>query len=319
MLLNGGLYKLMDTIKTCPVCSNDDFSFLFKTMDRMFGVSGEFNLMKCTKCDLILLNPRPNESEIMKYYPEDQFYSYKSPNFFRMLLKDILYSNPFDKYSNKRVSKEKKGTVLDVGCGSGYSLDTYKKKGWITHGIEISDFACENANKRGHNVKKDTLEQYSTDTSFNLVILQSVFEHLHNPELALEKIHQILEDDGQLIITVPNMNSFHYKLFKKYYWGVDSPRHLFLYRLDNITSLAAKKGYTIKYSTTISSPSGLIISLYNWLFETFNKTFLLAKHKENVLDLILLILLYIPSKFIDLFKSGDYLKVVFVKSKDKEA
>ncbi|MEX1029317.1 MAG: class I SAM-dependent methyltransferase [Paenibacillaceae bacterium] len=214
------------------------------------------------------------------------------------------------------MSKKTSGKVLDVGCGSGALLDTYRDNGWETYGIEISKEACTNANQKGHNVSKYSIEQYETDKKFSLIILQSVFEHLHNPDLALDKIRHLLDDDGRVIITVPNMNSIHYKLFNQYYWGIDSPRHLYLYNVENIRRLAEKKGFNIEYTTTISSPSGVIISMYNWIFESFGKRFFLAKYKAGLLDLILVMLLYFPSKLIDLFKSGDYLKIVMSKSKD---
>ena len=47
----------------------------------------------------------------------------------------------------KKVTKSK-GKLLDVGCAVGQFLDTFKKDGWKTFGIELNDFERKISQKK---------------------------------------------------------------------------------------------------------------------------------------------------------------------------
>jgi 2-polyprenyl-3-methyl-5-hydroxy-6-metoxy-1,4-benzoquinol methylase len=47
-----------------------------------------------------------------------------------------------------------------------------------------------------------------------LETVDCALEHLHNPSLALEKIHHLLRDGGSLILSVPDISSFEMRLFR---------------------------------------------------------------------------------------------------------
>ena len=55
----------------CPICNNDKFTFLFKSKDYLNNIEGEFDIVRCDNCSLVLTNPRPDKIEIIKYYPEN--------------------------------------------------------------------------------------------------------------------------------------------------------------------------------------------------------------------------------------------------------
>ncbi|KAA3663394.1 MAG: hypothetical protein DWQ10_00245, partial [Calditrichaeota bacterium] len=59
----------------CPLCGSDENGFYLKTPDR-FNISvGDFyNIVQCSTCEHVYLNPRPIESTSGQYY-EDASYA----------------------------------------------------------------------------------------------------------------------------------------------------------------------------------------------------------------------------------------------------
>jgi predicted SAM-dependent methyltransferase len=49
-----------------------------------------------------------------------------------------------------------------------------------------------------------------------VVILSHVLKHLSDPITNLNEINLVLKNDGKLIISIPNVNSFEAKHFEKY-------------------------------------------------------------------------------------------------------
>ena len=110
----------------------------------------------------------------------------------------------------KLLGKPQNKKILDVGCGTGYLGREIKKLGENkVIGIDISAKAIEEAKKVLDevfilNIEKDELP--FTVSTFDIVILTDVLEHLYNPEAVLLKLRKYLKKNGFLIITVPNFS-----------------------------------------------------------------------------------------------------------------
>jgi len=100
-------------------------------------------------------------------------------------------------------------TVLDVGCGNGIISRGIGMNGYQVYGIDISEKAIEKARSLTTlpNVKFDVIsaEQLVADGKrYDAVICSEVLEHLNHPEKLLNTLYQSLNNDGILIVTVPN-------------------------------------------------------------------------------------------------------------------
>lgn len=99
--------------------------------------------------------------------------------------------------------------VLDVGCGNGVISRSLGGKGFNVQGIDVSEKAIEKANalNKYSNVKFNVIsaEQLVADgKQYHAVICSEVLEHLNEPGKLLGTVHEILKEDGVLIVTVPN-------------------------------------------------------------------------------------------------------------------
>ena len=70
-----------------------------------------------------------------------------------------------------------------------------------------------------------------------------VIEHLDNPNGSLQKIHNILKPNGKIVIGTPNAKTIDRILFRKYWDGWDTPRHIYVYNYKNLKALLEKNGF----------------------------------------------------------------------------
>ena len=91
-----------------------------------------------------------------------------------------------------------------------------------------------------------------------------VFEHIDNPGDFLKDITGLLAKDGVIILEIPNRNSIVFKVAKKFWFHLDTPRHLFHYSYQSLNRLLEK--YSFKIVGYKASPidyfQDLISSLY---------------------------------------------------------
>jgi SAM-dependent methyltransferase len=102
----------------------------------------------------------------------------------------------------------KTGSVcLDYGCGDGHRYGAWLQElGFEYHGFDISEAAVEAAQTLGLDVRlltADGCTNLATDCC-DLAICFEVFEHLIEPNLALQEIRRVLKPGGFLLASVPN-------------------------------------------------------------------------------------------------------------------
>lgn len=104
--------------------------------------------------------------------------------------------------------KHAKLRVLDVGCGSGNLSRPLASLGYDVIAIDEDRRAIQAL--RQHEILGNlqtvvsSLESFKDEGFFNVIVLSEILEHLEDPPPALRKMSRLLQDDGVLILTVPN-------------------------------------------------------------------------------------------------------------------
>jgi 2-polyprenyl-3-methyl-5-hydroxy-6-metoxy-1,4-benzoquinol methylase len=302
-------------INSCNLCGAKKFEFLYKTKDRMFNLDGTFNLKKCSNCSLVFLDPQPGQIELKKHYPSRKYYAYNKTNKKGLLAK--LREYPVRHYYSPSVlsfiittfiknvpaipSYKKNGKILDLGCGTGETLLLLKKIGWKTYGMDIDRNALSVAKKSGLNNLSlggyRDLKKYP-DNYFDAIRLYHVIEHIDNPSLAISLIKRKLKKNGEVIMGTPDINSIVAKLFKSYWYNLDSPRHLYLFSTFTLKKMIEKEGLRIE-KIRFESGWGIAGSLQYFINDKFNK-------KLNLINNFFVFLAFYPLEWLlDKLQLGD--------------
>ncbi len=98
-------------------------------------------------------------------------------------------------------------SILDVGCGEGFTLNRLKEHGVgkQLEGVEYSKDAIELGRKTYPQIKIKQGDIYNLpyeDNTFDLVLCTEVLEHLGEPEKALKELVRVSKK--YLVISVPN-------------------------------------------------------------------------------------------------------------------
>lgn len=198
-------------------------------------VSNEaFDLLYNDEYHLLYTNPFPKN--LSKYYESDEYISHTNTQ------KGII---PFlykivRNYSLKRKVKlinsfglEKK--LLDVGVGAGAFIKFCKKNSWNVSGTEPNHKARTIAGEFGATLYED-INQIQNER-FSVITLWHVLEHIPNLYESVLKLESLLEDNGRLIIAVPNFESYDAKHYKEFWAAYDVPRHLWHFSKNSISKI----------------------------------------------------------------------------------
>lgn len=300
-------------VSKCIVCNSNEFQNAYTTHDRHYGIKGEFTIDQCKSCDLFFLNPMPTADYLTSLYPKT-YYSYQ-PNFFNDN-ESSFFKKIYSKYIVQIKTLDPKfkqpGRVLDIGCGSGKFLYKMKKNGWEVHGVEVNEIAARTGNELANlNIHAgDLLSSNFKSNYFNYIRSNHSFEHIDNPNEVLAVIHRILKDDGKLMIGVPNIDSFNYRLFKKYWWYLGAPVHTFNYSVKTLIHLLERNNFSIEKVSYNGDYSGFIGSFQIYLNRKNGR---MSDKGMFIQSPIMRAFSHQFAKFLNLIKVGDAMEIICTK------
>ena len=128
----------------------------------------------------------------------------------------------FFRIFNNQLKDLKIETILDAGCGEGFTLAKLKEKGIGKKftGVDASKDAIELSKKINPDLSLDLGNIYKLpfkDKSFDLVLCTEVFEHLDNSKKALKELARVSKK--YIFLSVPNEPLFFLMNYTQ--WGID--------------------------------------------------------------------------------------------------
>jgi 2-polyprenyl-3-methyl-5-hydroxy-6-metoxy-1,4-benzoquinol methylase len=232
---------MYERLTKCPLCKSELFINHLVVKDN--AVSQEsFIICACKNCDLWFTNPRPNEKNINKYYDKPDYISHQNKT---RNLTDLIY-NTIRKYMinqklnwvNKRL--QKKGRLLDYGCGVGLLAKAFMEDGWEACGIEPNEKAATIANKENKVRIIPNIKAIDKEKKFDAITLFHVLEHVHKLNKTIDILLNKLKKRGLLFIAVPNRESQDAITFKENWAAYDVPRHLYHFNRNSMQYLTQK-------------------------------------------------------------------------------
>jgi SAM-dependent methyltransferase len=186
-----------------------------------------------------------SESDLDKFYsdeqsndPEDPVYgqdiNQENLNYYYLKIKQIIL---------QRINQ---GKLLDIGCNRGQFLKLMNQE-FSVYGVERAEIAYTEANSNfPGRIHHGALADYKTGSSkYDVVTMMDVFDHLIDPASSLKHVHNILADNGLLIIKVHNIDCLLSKISRRNFYALIPPFHLSYFSPDNLRFLLEQNGYKV--------------------------------------------------------------------------
>lgn len=134
---------------------------------------------------------------------------YKNDKFVRMRFE--IVKNLLSPYLKNGIN------VLDIGCYDGSMLEVLKKdlRSINYTGLDADGTALEIALLRGAKTMKVNFENDDLpfkETSFDIIVMGEVLEHLRNPARLIKQAQGLLKDGGVIVISLPNECTIYHRL-----------------------------------------------------------------------------------------------------------
>jgi len=188
--------------------------------------------------DLDVYQTHPIPQDLSKYYESEQYLSHSE-------VQNTLFEKAYQWVKSYMLSKKRhilaqqlshKGVLLDYGAGSGAFAAHMQQNGWQVTALEPNAKAQKLINAKSVNAVS-SLSQLP-NTTYDVITLWHVLEHIPNYEQVLEQLKSKLSKNGKLIIAVPNFKSFDAKHYKEHWAAWDVPRHLWHFSPSSIAQMA---------------------------------------------------------------------------------
>ena len=227
---------MYEKLSFCPSCKNTQFTNHIICADH--SVSEEsFALVKCTKCELIFTNPRPDKDSISTYYKSDQYISHTDQG---NSIINKIYKIVRNYTTKQKIALLKKhavsNTLLDYGCGTGFFLKQAAISGFKAIGYEPDNDARAIAIRNGGHL----ITELNPTEKVGIITAWHVLEHVHDMQETLSSFTKMLEKEGTMIVALPNIHSYDASFYKEHWAAYDVPRHLYHFTKESFGKLVAK-------------------------------------------------------------------------------
>ena len=247
--------KNMDTRTTpivhyskCPVCQSKSIQLVLSAKD--YTVSGQsFDVWSCQNCEARFTQSVPDEAHIGSFYESEEYISHSNTS-------KGLVNNLYQRVRNytldqkqkliTSVSGKSKGSILDIGCGTGEFLGKMKSIGWEARGLEPSDTARKQAQENHGLHISEPIDLFQLEEkAYDVITMWHVLEHVHQLHAYMDQIQKILKPDGKLIIAVPNYQSLDAEYYGDKWAAYDVPRHLYHFSPKSMNELLVQHSFEL--------------------------------------------------------------------------
>lgn len=232
---------------SCPLCRADTEAYTFGPPS--------LALRRCCSCTIVFL---ANALCAPKYVEQmqDQFFSTG------FLVRQSEWQKLFNRLNAyrtlRRIRRFKQGgRLLEIGIGNGAFLHVAKQAGFECAGVEPSPIIVGYV-KNAYNVPvfNGYLEDFARSpmqSTFDVIVINHVLEHIPNPRVALKQVRSLLADKGIAHIAVPNIAGWESRLPG---WTSYETYHLYYFSPSTLLSLLSEVGFEVLRLETVEPFSG---------------------------------------------------------------
>jgi SAM-dependent methyltransferase len=225
----------------CPACDAPDSTWVMRHLD--FPGVGVYH---CPDCTVLWSHPRPSHAQLGAYYEAGRYPVPPPATASALLAQKRAEAAGQARFVQSEVPLVAGLDVLEIGCGSGFLLDEFQRRGARCVGVDLAAPAVAYARETlGLNVRRGDFRDAMADGHrHDLILLSHVFEHLPDPRAALAQLQGALRPAGVLFVEIPreDLAVFELKAARDYRY---CSSHLFFYGPDAFRRLVTGAGLEV--------------------------------------------------------------------------
>jgi len=273
-----------ESVLACPLCSDRDSVENDRVTDTLmpeinrYLPAGQPRLptdlqnvrRRCTSCGVLYLAPRLDGSSLATIYHLWYRYAYRrvmaDPSHIAERLREFTRNHLrlLQRYQQRR------GSLLDVGCGNGLFLQVVREHGWQGTGIELDpDSAAWGREHSGiADIRCGTLNTtLRPDDRFNAITIFDYLEHTATPGADIDRLIEHLVPGGLLLVRVPNAAGWQARWMREH-WPAVMATHLTYFAPHVLHAALASRGLEIltTHAGNYHGELEILIQRWQWLW-----------------------------------------------------
>lgn len=210
--------------------------------DKSRGHKGDYNLLACTACGSVTVDPFPTVAELVAFYQ-----NYKGTTDYRKKQKRKI------ERAMRRIRRLRRYTrgrrFLDVGCNYGFTVRAALNLKLDAFGIDMDETAVRGSQQMFGTDKFEavSVEHYAErGGKADIIYTSEVIEHVPDPDSFIKAISSILADSGVLYLTTPD--SGHWRVPRNFakWKEVMPPEHITYFTRNGMKRLLDKHGLEVE-------------------------------------------------------------------------
>ena len=244
----------------CPVCQCYSNALL------KYQIS-QHSIYNCPKCGFLFLYPQPNRTELHTIYQSETYFhnihfyngdcsflygysDYIAERFNKQRQFKYIVNNCYrflhDQSNNQKL---KDPTLLEIGCGPGFFLETAQQLGFQIRGIEFNQKILSHCSDNVRSaIEWLDFEKYPPEGNdqYHCIVMLDVIEHFLKPWSVLNSIHRLIRSDGLLVISTMDSSSNMSRLLGKRLEDFRRVReHMYFFNRNTIKRMLNNHGFHI--------------------------------------------------------------------------
>ena len=227
-------------IVNCDLCGSSDYAVVWDKVERQaLGIMDSVTIkendviyngvtVQCKVCGLIYIRERLTADELANYYVNEYRNNYETNSDSEHEHCDLVIRY-LDVFSPKPAKS------LDIGCSQGFLVKVLYENGIDAYGIDTTKLSDSSR------VFDISLQDFD-GKGYDLITIINTLEHMYSPKEALNKIHDMLTDDGKVLVVVPN---FYTLVIKNTSDGFMSNMHLYHFDMYTLTQYLRVCGFKV--------------------------------------------------------------------------
>ncbi len=198
-------------------------------------------MARCSSCGAAYLAEFPDAESLSRYYSENYTLTtgdhlenerrrlFRSTEQLELVATLMKYVSP-------------PARLLDIGCDKGYFIDSARRFGYSTLGVEPSATSRAYCDSVALDVCKSISE---VKEKFDAVVMWHSLEHFPEPVSAVREIRGIMKTGAVIMVRVPDFDCIWRKIFGKRWIWFQPDNHYFHYNIRSLVTLFSREGFEI--------------------------------------------------------------------------